>query len=156
MSRSIIGLDKEASLKLTEQLNSLLANYQVFYMNVRGFHWNIKGADFFQLHTKFEGLYNDALVKIDEIAERVLTLGSTPLHSYSNYLSTTKITEQTGVTDGNEALSAIITSYQVLLEIERSILVGAQDLNDEGTITLISDYIAQQEKEIWMFNSYLS
>jgi len=156
MSRSIIGLDKEASLKLTEQLNSLLANYQVFYMNVRGFHWNIKGADFFQLHTKFEELYNDALVKIDEIAERVLTLGSTPLHSYSNYLSTTKITEQTGVTDGNEALSAIITSYQVLLEIERSILVGAQDLNDEGTITLISDYIAQQEKEIWMFNSYLS
>lgn len=124
-NKSIIGLDKVASMQLTQQLNELLANYQVFYMNVRGFHWNIKGDDFFQLHAKFEELYNDALVKIDEIAERILTLGDTPLHSYTHYLSSTNIQEITNVTDGKEALQSIIESYQIILEKERAILVGA-------------------------------
>jgi len=153
---NIIGLDKKAALQLTEQLNALLANYQLFYMNVRGFHWNIKGEDFFQLHSKFEELYTDALDKIDELAERILTLGSQPLHSYTDYLKATTIVETTNVSDGKVALTSVIGSYQVLLEKERIILREAQELDDEGTVTLISDYIAQQEKEIWMFTSYLS
>ncbi|HYH56890.1 MAG TPA: ferritin-like domain-containing protein, partial [Anseongella sp.] len=83
---SQIGLEKDKSQRLGKKLNELLANYQVFYINARGFHWNIKGDKFFELHTKFEELYTDSLLKIDETAERVLTLGFTPLHSYSDYL----------------------------------------------------------------------
>jgi len=153
---NIIGLDEKAALQLTKRLNDLLANYQIFYMNVRGFHWNIKGDAFFQLHAKFEELYTDALEKIDELAERILTLGSRPLHSYTHYLNTTTIQEMTDISDGKKALQSVIDSYQILLQDERLILSDAQSLNDEGTVTLISDYIAQQEKEIWMFHSYLS
>ncbi|GAB1403191.1 hypothetical protein MASR1M74_03690 [Lentimicrobium sp.] len=77
MKKNIIGLDKEATPKLIEKLNDLLSNYEIFYQNTRGFHWNIKGPKFFELHAKFEELYTDLQVKIDEIAERVLTLGGT-------------------------------------------------------------------------------
>ncbi len=65
MKTNLIGLDKEQSLKLAEALNSLLANYQVFYMNTRGYHWNIKGKEFFELHAKFEEIYTDLQTKID-------------------------------------------------------------------------------------------
>ena len=77
-----IGLNIEKSKKVAENLNDLLSNYQLFYMNLRGFHWNIKGKKFFELHLKFEELYNDALIKVDEIAERILTLSETPFHSF--------------------------------------------------------------------------
>ncbi len=76
MSKNFIGLDTEKTQSLANALNDLLSNYQIFYMNVRGYHWNIKGDNFFELHAKFEELYDDLLLKIDEIAERVLTLGS--------------------------------------------------------------------------------
>ena len=65
---NIIGLDNKTSQTTALQLNDLLSNYQMFYMNLRGFHWNIKGKKFFELHLKFEELYNDALIKVDEIA----------------------------------------------------------------------------------------
>ena len=72
MNTTRIGLNRAASEETANKLNELLANYQVFYMNSRGFHWNIKGDKFFELHLKFEELYNDSLIKIDEIAERIL------------------------------------------------------------------------------------
>ena len=73
-----IGLDSRDAKKLAEKLNELLANYSIFYQNTRGYHWNIKGEKFFELHLKFEELYNDLLIKIDEVAERILTLGASP------------------------------------------------------------------------------
>jgi starvation-inducible DNA-binding protein len=79
-----IGLDNEKAKQLAEKLNELLANYSIFYQNTRGYHWNIKGEKFFELHVKFEELYNDLLLKIDELAERILTLGYTPNHNYSD------------------------------------------------------------------------
>ena len=69
---NLIGIEKVKAENLTVELNDLLANYQVFYQNLRGFHWNIKGKEFFELHVKFEEFYNDAVIKVDEIAEIVL------------------------------------------------------------------------------------
>ena len=86
-----IGLDIAKAEKLAKRLNILLANYSLFYQNVRGFHWNIKGEKFFELHVKFEELYNDLLLKIDEVAERILTLGYAPEHNYSLYIKTSAI-----------------------------------------------------------------
>lgn len=150
-----IGLDLNKSIKLAEKLNLLLANYQLFYINTRGFHWNIKGDKFFELHLKFEELYNDALLKIDEIAERVLTLGYTPLHSYTAYIKASSIKECTNVSDGKAAIKNILDSFGVLLLIEREILDLSADAGDEGTNALAGDYIRQQEKLVWMYSSSL-
>lgn len=153
-STNNIGLDVTASQATAKELNDLLANYQLFYMNLRGFHWNIKGKKFFELHLKFEELYNDALLKVDEIAERVLTLSATPLHTFKKYLETSEIKSAENITDGEIAISGILKALNILLRKERTILSLAADANDEGTVALMSDYITQQEKLVWMLSAY--
>lgn len=150
-----IGLETKDSEKLANGLNDLLANYQIFYMNARGFHWNIKGDKFFELHLKFEELYNDALIKIDEIAERVLTLGFTPMHSYSDYIKKSEIRQQTNITDGFKAVEQVLSAFKTLIVKERVLLNVAAEANDEGTNALMSDYIRAQEKLVWMYSSFL-
>jgi len=156
MRKNKIGLDAAKAKVLGDKLNVLLSNLQVLYINSRGFHWNIKGDNFFELHLKFEELYTDLQLKIDEVAERILTLGHVPDHSYTDYLKHAKITEVTNQSNGKDALKSVMDSISILLEEEREILQLAADANDEGTNALMSDYIRQQEKQIWMFCSYLS
>ncbi|HEX8357266.1 MAG TPA: Dps family protein [Segetibacter sp.] len=150
-----IGLDLELSRRLANKLNELLANFQLFYINTRGFHWNITGGKFFELHAKFEELYNDSLVKVDEVAERILTLGQTPVHSYSAYISISSIKEITNVSEGKQAVEEVLQSFKTLLRLEREILQLAGETNDEGTSALMSDYIGEQEKLVWMYSASL-
>lgn len=154
-TKSHIGLDTKQSAKLAEALNSLLGNYQVLYMNVRGYHWNITGPQFFELHVKFEDTYNDLLLKVDELAERILTLGYQPRHAFSEYLKTADIKEDTNVTDDKGTLKGLLEGYSVLLTQQREILELASEAGDEGTSSLMSDYIKEQEKQVWMLNAYL-
>lgn len=151
-----IGLDKNQAKQLAEKLNELLANYSVFYQNTRGYHWNIRGEKFFELHLKFEELYNDLLLKIDEIAERILTLGYTPKHNYSNYIATSKIKESKQVSDGIKAVEEILNSFQIIIILQREILTLSAEAGDEGTNALMSDYIRLQEKLVWMYSAFLN
>ncbi|MFM1820230.1 MAG: hypothetical protein RLZZ402_589 [Bacteroidota bacterium] len=151
-----IGLDKSKSKELAEKLNNLLANYSIFYQNTRGYHWNIKGQKFFELHLKFEELYTDLLLKIDEVAERILTLGHTPLHNYSTYKRTSLITESTEVSDGIKAVENILESFKITITLQREILNLAAETEDEGTNALMSDYIRAQEKLVWMYSAFLT
>jgi len=151
-----IGLNSLQSTNLATSLNSLLASYQVFYQNLRGFHWNIKGEKFFELHLKFEELYNDAVLKIDEVAERILTLGETPLHTFNDYISVSEIEEVKEISDASISITTTLNNYKILIVKERVLLKQAQDMDDEGTATLMSDYITQQEKTVWMLSAYLN
>lgn len=151
-----IGLDNEKAKHLAEKLNELLANYSIFYQNTRGYHWNIKGEKFFELHLKFEELYNDLLLKIDEVAERILTLGHTPKHNYADYRTTSKIKESEFVSDGLMAVQDILTSFQTIIILQRELLTIASDAGDEGTNALMSDYIRLQEKSVWMYSSFMN
>jgi len=151
-----IGLDKAESKELAEKLNELLANYSIFYQNTRGYHWNIKGDDFFELHVKFEELYNDLLVKIDEVAERILTLNHSPNHRYSGYIENSDIEESNHVSDGKTAVREILHAFKAIITLQREILELSDEAGDEGTNALMSDYIREQEKTVWMLGAYLS
>lgn len=155
MKTSQIGLDQAKSKKLAGKLDLLLANFQLMYINTRGFHWNIKGEKFFELHLKFEELYTDLQVKIDEVAERILTLGYTPSHSYTDYLKIAAIEEKKNISDGKIAVQSVLESFGILLKIERELLSLSADADDEGTNALMSDYIRQQEKLVWMYSSFM-
>lgn len=150
-----IGLNKEKAEILSSKLNLLLADYQVFYQNLRGFHWNIKGADFFELHLKFEELYNDAQIKIDEIAERILTLEGKPLHTFQDYIEVSEVKIASNISNGKEGVKIALNNFQMILILEREIMDIAGEAGDEGTNTLISDYISQTEKTVWMLSSFL-
>ena len=152
---NFIGLKKEDSGKIAKKLNILLANYSIFYQNTRGAHWNIKGEDFFTLHPKFEELYDNLILKIDAIAERILTLGFTPEHNYSEYLKSATIPESKEVSNGTKCVENILTSFQTVIQLQRELLDISGDSGDEGTNSLMSDYITEQEKEVWMYSAYL-
>jgi starvation-inducible DNA-binding protein len=150
-----IGLDTAKSKKLAAKLETLLANYSLFYQNTRGYHWNIKGEKFFELHLKFEELYNDLLLKIDEVAERILTLGYSPDHRYSQYRTEASIKESKQVSDGIKAVRDIVGSLGTIISLQREILSLSADAGDEGTNALMSDYIRAQEKLVWMYSAFL-
>lgn len=151
----IIGLKETDLTPITAKLNELLADYSVFYQNTRGAHWNIKGSDFFTLHPKFEELYNNLFVKIDEIAERILTLGAVPNHNFSDYSALSTIKESREVSDGAKCVENILASFKIVIDLQRDILDMTEKAGDEGTNSQMSDYITEQEKEVWMYNSYL-
>jgi starvation-inducible DNA-binding protein len=151
-----IGINKQHTSELAEMLNDLLANYQIFYTNVRGFHWNIRGEKFFELHVKFEELYNDLILKIDEIAERILTLGQKPEYRYSQYLKASEIKEADQTSDGLKDVENIVVSFSILIKKQRSLLSKSAEAEDEGTNSLMSDYIREQEKLVWMYSAFLN
>ena len=153
---NIIGLKETDCKKIAEKLNVLLANYSIFYQNTRGAHWNIKGNDFFTLHLKFEELYDGLVLKIDEIAERILTLGYHPHHNFSDYQKLSTIQESKEVSDGNKCILNILESFKTIIDIQRDLLEITDKARDEGTNAQMSGYITEQEKLVWMYNTYLS
>jgi starvation-inducible DNA-binding protein len=155
MNNTILGLDSEKVKNLNLNLNDLLSNFQVYYQSLRGLHWNIKGKSFFELHLKFEELYTDAQEKIDMIAERILTLEGTPLHSFSDYVELAKVPVGKNISNDTASVDLIVKSLSKLIEIERNILNESDEANDEGTNSMMSDFIAEQEKTIWMMKAWL-
>lgn len=151
-----IGLDANKAKKLADKLNELLANYSIFYQNTRGYHWNIKGDKFFELHVKFEELYTDLLLKIDEVAERIRTLGHVPTHAYTDYISISTIKESKQVSDGLKAVAGILESFKILISLQRELLSMSAETGDEGTNALMSDYIRAEEKLVWMYSAFLA
>jgi len=127
-----LHLDASAVSNVVASLKQLLADYQVFYTNLRGFHWNIKGHGFFVLHGKF-----------DE-----------PENKFSEYLKVARVKEVSGVSCGDEALKHILDTYGLLIGEERKLLSLASEAGDEATVALMSDYLKEQEKLVWMLVAY--
>ena len=155
MKLNSIGLPVQESEVIIVDLNVLLSNFQVYYQTLRGLHWNIRGKRFFDLHLKFEELYNGAQLKIDLIAERVLTLGGRPLHTFEDYMKFNQLTVGKNISNDEAGIQLIVNSLSQLLKIERDILSNASQINDEGTSAMISEFIVEQEKTIWMMKAWL-
>ena len=155
MSTNDIGLKIKDSRELVEKLNQLLANYEVYYQNLRNFHWNVSGSNFFELHAKFEELYNAANLAIDETAERILTLGARPFSSFEEYINNSEIKEAKLVSDSKTMVETVRENLNVLLNLERKALEVAAENGDEGTVALMSEYITAKEKVVWMLSAYL-
>lgn len=147
-------LDAAGAAAVVNALQQLLADFQVFYTNLRGYHWNVKGKDFFVMHAQFEKLYDDTAEKVDEIAERILMLDGIPAHNFSEYLKISKIKESGYVTSADEGLKDVLETYSYFIESERVIIKLAEEIDDEATVAQISDYIKEQEKMVWMLVAY--
>lgn len=153
--------ENQATVELTanerevEQLQILLANYQLYYQNLRNFHWNVRGRAFFELHAKFEELYTDASDKVDEVAERILTLDGHPLGNYSDYVAISTIQEANSNTSGEEMVQQVVNAHDILIEKVRNVIAEANENEDEGTLDILPAYISYLEKINWMLKAYL-
>ena len=150
-----IGLEKKDMTVIIKKLNNLLSSYHIFYINVRGYHWNVKGEHFFSLHEKFEELYTDLQLQIDEIAERILTLGGVPLHAYSDFSENASIKEDKNVHDGKACVKGLVSGLQALIEEQRTVAEAAEGVDDQGSADLVTEYVQEQEKLVWMYTAFL-
>lgn len=149
-----LGLNEEKTKKTVKSLNRLLANYQIYYQNLRNFHWNIVGHNFFDLHEKFEELYEDAREKIDEIAERILVLRHHPMSRMSAYLKYAEVAESEIGTDDEHMVEEVLENHRILIQNMRIVLNACEESDDEGTTDMIAGFLENLEKKSWMLDAW--
>jgi starvation-inducible DNA-binding protein len=142
--------------QLVTELNQLLSDFHIFYQNSRGFHWNIKGKRFFELHAKFEEFYTESLTTIDEIAERILTIGEQPLHTFEDYQEKSNLKVYKNVSEDEACVAAVKEQYIQLIAQENKVKDLAAEMGDNETEDMMIGLINNQQKTIWMLNSWLS
>lgn len=151
---SYLGLDEKKTSNTVQELNILLADYHLYYQKLRNYHWNVIGKNFFDLHEKFEELYDDAKIKIDEIAERILTLRYQPTSNLSEYLEKSNVKESKSDLSDSEMIKNLLKDHGILLKQMRKVVEVAEKGGDEGTIDLIGAYIRELEKTSWMLDAW--
>ncbi len=149
-----LNLDKEKINTTARELNILLADFHLYYQKLRNFHWNVVGSNFFDLHAKFEEMYDDARLKVDEIAERILTLRYQPLSNYSDYLKTSNLSESNSDLNDKDMVKTLIHDHATMISQMRKVMEKAAEASDEGTIDLIGSYVAETEKISWMLDAW--
>ena len=149
-----LNIDKEKIVPVVTELNILLADYHLYYQKLRNFHWNILGKNFFDLHVRFEEMYDDTKIKIDEIAERIITLKYHPISNLSDYLENARIKESSPLMTDVEMVKTIVGDHKILIEQLSKVIDRADKAKDEGTIDLIGAYIRELEKSTWMLNAW--
>ena len=157
MDAKKISLNEKEIKPVVDHLNDLLANYHIHYQKLRGCHWNVKGQNFFTLHVKFEELYNNAVITIDELAERILTLGKPPISTFADYIKVSKIKEVNTIGLKDTAMvKAIIDDMATLISIERDIMEISAEAGDDGTNDMINKFMQFKEKNTWMLRSFIN
>jgi len=149
-----LNLDKSKTKDTVGELNILLSDYQLYYQKLRNYHWNIVGQNFFDLHEQFEEMYDDAKLKIDEIAERILTLRFQPESNLTTYLKLSNIKESSSDVTDKEMVTNLLDDHGTIIKQMRKTTEVADANGDEGTIDLIGAYIRELEKTSWMLDAW--
>lgn len=145
----------QADQALHQQLNLQIANWTVLYTKLHNYHWFVKGANFFTLHEKFEELYNETAGYIDEIAERLLAIGGTPVATLREALAVATLSEASGKESADEMVQNIIADFGKLVEELKQGIAAAVDAEDEVSGDLLLGIVSSLEKHRWMLNAYL-
>lgn len=142
-------------MNLQTALNVQISNWSILYTKLHRYHWYVKGPLFFTLHEKFEELYNEAALSVDEIAERLLAIGGQPVATMKEYLETATLTETNGETKASDMVAALISDYTAIKEQ----LVELADLADEKDDVITNDLavglIGKIDTHVWMLTAYL-
>jgi len=157
MDAKEISLNETEVKPIVDMLNDYLANYHIHYQKLRGCHWNIKGQNFFTLHAKFEELYTNAQLTIDEIAERVLTLGKPPHSRFVDYIKESNIKEINTIGMSDMAMvEAILDDMAQLIAMERQLLLATEEADDAGSNDMVNRFMQFKEKNNWMLRAFAS
>lgn len=136
-------------------LNKQVADWNILFVKLHNFHWNVKGPAFFTLHMKFEEFYNEAALHIDEIAERILALKGTPIASMKEYLEVSSVSEATGKEDANEMVQEIANDFsKMIIELKKGMGI-AEEEDDEISSDMLLAIHTVLEKHVWMLHAFL-
>ena len=139
--------------KVTQHLNIVLADTYTLYLKTQNYHWHVHGPHFKSLHILFEEQYTDLANAVDQIAERILTLGAKAPATFKSFLALTTLEEGKSDLSAHEMVLALANDQKQLIRTLQQTLLAAQDASDEGSITIIGERIAVHEKNHWMLSS---
>lgn len=143
------------SAALNKELNKQVATWSVMYTKLHNFHWYVKGPQFFTLHVKFEELYNEATLHMDEIAERLLTLGGKPVATLKEHLEQSDVTEATGKETTDQMVETLVKDFdKIMKSLKKGMDEAAKD-EDDMTEDILNAVYQSIEKHQWMLNAYL-
>lgn len=142
-------------MKLHSALNLQIANWNVLYTKLHRFHWYVKGPLFFTLHEKFEELYNEAGLTVDQIAERLLAIGGEPVATMKEYLETATLIETNNETKASEMVQALVKDYKQMKEDLVILAELAEEQNDTITNDLAVGLTEKIDTHVWMLTAYL-
>jgi starvation-inducible DNA-binding protein len=140
---------------LTDVLNKQIANWSILYVKLHNYHWYVKGNQFFTLHAKFEELYNEAALHIDELAERVLAIKGKPLATMKAYLQASSVKEANDNESANEMVASIIGDFETVIGELKQGMKAAEEADDETTGDMLLAIHTSLEKHVWMLSSFL-
>lgn len=143
------------STQLVEMVNKQVANWSVLYIKLHNYHWFVKGSNFFTLHEKFEELYNETAVHIDELAERLLAIGGQPVATMKEILELSSIQEANGNENADDMVATISNDFSILTGELKEGMKVAGDVDDETTGDMLLAIHQALEKHIWMLQSFL-
>ncbi len=141
--------------KLHTALNVQIANWSVLYTKLHNYHWFVKGPFFFTLHEKFEEYYNEAAEIVDEVAEKLLAVGGTPVATMKEYLNIATIEEAAGTSNANDMVSSLVADYKKLQAELKELAELADDEDNDSINDLAVGLVAKLDLHIWMLTSYL-
>lgn len=144
-------LRKIGNQTVADRMNDLLSDYNIFYQNVKGFHWNFKGSDYFDFHQKFEDLHEKLNLDINKLAEQISLIGYEPLHSYSDYLKNSIHKEITGPNTNGECLTNVIEGLKSLIFSSTMAAIEAEDAEEMNTEKILRQFAFELENELWVF-----
>ncbi|WP_348672868.1 Dps family protein [uncultured Abyssibacter sp.] len=148
-----IGIDAESREKVAEGLKRLLADSYTLYLQTHNFHWNVTGPQFRELHLMFEEHYTELADAVDDIAERIRTLGVAAPGTYKEFSRLSSIDEVEGVPGSEEMVDLLTKGHEQVVKTCREVLKLAQDADDESTTALVSDRMRIHEKTSWMLRA---
>lgn len=143
------------SVNLTPVLNKQIANWSLLFVKLHNYHWYVKGSQFFTLHLKFEELYTEAALHIDNLAERVLAIKGQPLATMKDYLATSSVAEAKGSETATEMVAEIIKDFETVIGELKEGMKTAEEANDETTGDMLLAIHTSLEKHVWMLSSFL-
>lgn len=150
-----LGYSGMETVLVVQPMSRLMANYQIHYQKLRNFHWNVRGGDFFDLHDKFEELYNEAQHNIDEIAERIRVFGQIPPSTLKEIIDLAEIEEVGTGLKPNDMVKEVLEDFQTLVDHMGEVIEAARETGDNSTVDLINTYMRNIEKHHWMFSAFL-
>lgn len=150
-----LGLSAEAVSKMQPALVALLADEHVLYVKTRNYHWNVTGAGFYATHRFFEELYDKLSDRIDDIAERLRSLGHVAPGAMKTFLAQARLTEDTTVPTQLQMMTHLLTDHETLIRQLRTDIALANEVNDTGTADFLTGLIEAHEKEAWLLRAHL-
>src|ERR1700730_7499150 len=151
-----IGIPEKHLQAVAIELNKLLADEFVLYTKTRNFHWNIEGPNFMELHKFYESQYEQLAEMIDEIAERVRTLGHYAEGRLKDFLQIARLEEEAYTNVQKEQMQFLLDDHETIIrEIRQQVTKFADENKDPGSADFITGIMEKHEKMAWMIRSYL-